>query len=107
MAIVKFFCFALGIFRWPSIINHLDDWLIAKKQYVSPEGIRIGEEVDSKSIAPQGVAGSSPVPSASLGKLLSPLGSGAFLFDAVPTLIAERYPLIKISSLLRKEQSCP
>ena len=31
-----------------------------------PEGIRIGEEVDSKSIAPQGVAGSSPVPSASL-----------------------------------------
>ena len=31
-----------------------------------PEGIRIGEEVDSKSIAPQGVAGSSPVPSAYL-----------------------------------------
>ncbi len=29
-----------------------------------PEGIRIGEEVDSKSIALQGVAGSSPVPSA-------------------------------------------
>ena len=29
-----------------------------------PEGTRIGEEVDSKSIAPQGVAGSSPVPSA-------------------------------------------
>ena len=31
---------------------------------VAPEGIRIGEEVDSKSIAPYGVAGSSPVPSA-------------------------------------------
>lgn len=31
-----------------------------------PEGTRIGEEVDSKSIAPQGVAGSSPVPSAYL-----------------------------------------
>ena len=29
-----------------------------------PEDIRIGEEVDSKSIAPQGVAGSSPVSSA-------------------------------------------
>ena len=31
-----------------------------------PEGIRIGEEVDSKSIAGLPVAGSSPVPSASL-----------------------------------------
>ena len=32
-----------------------------------PEGIRIGEEVDSKSIAGLPVAGSSPVPSASCG----------------------------------------
>ena len=76
-----------------------------KRKLSLPEGIRIGEEVDSKSIAPQGVAGSSPVPSASLREKAHELSAHEPFFMAMNQCTDQIRRNLRLFAIIENDRS--